>query len=426
MQFTIQQADLAGAVAKLRPYVAKGTTYSTSAETGVLFEAKGEEITLSSASQMGCILTVPGQVHKAGRVVLGLRGLDYLSKPQFTSQEITFKAKNKTLAPPYQGGKAIQGAECVAEVGGSRIHQDAVHASFFKDLGTFKAKEYRLAFTIDPLALAQALKRVSGYVSSESYRNINYLLVESLKRNQLTLVGSDGSALAVETVPCTTKDPVPRLALSPSMAKPIITALERFKAPATRVSLGRPEHQETRVSFEVDASKGEKWRVRYGDETLVFADPRIDWPDYQRLLASKGSKLVLPAKPLATALAALPSDAGEIVTLSQPRSKPAMFEWNHYQQKNRLAIDIPGLPIIKAMDVNRKLLARILKSFKGDQVVMVMPRDGVNPYRLTCAQDPALTICLAQVVRTAPRVVNAAPPVEPEIETEEQDAEAAA
>jgi hypothetical protein len=287
------------------------------------------------------------------------------------------------------------------------------------------AAEYRPVFIVNAGDLARALKRVSAYISSQLYsssHSSNELRIESTKKNQLTLMGYDANTMGVETVACTTKGEVPRLALRPDGFKPLISALEGFVPPPPRVSLGVPEARETLVTFEVDP-KGERWRVQHGGDTVCFVNVTAHWPDYQSIIPTKGRKLTLPRKALVKALGELPKDAATIVTLSQKQGKPAVFEWVNNRRIDRLALEIPGLPVLR-MVLNRTLAGHGLKSFRGDTVTLLIPPEPVRPFRLTCADDPNFTVCLARIIREKPAPARPAPVQEPEPEPVEDKADA--
>jgi DNA polymerase III sliding clamp (beta) subunit (PCNA family) len=414
MNFTLKQEDLCGVVGKIKPFIRKTGSYAHSVENGLLFEARDGRITVSATHSASLSTTIPSEVTKNGQVVLDLPGLEYFTRAQFAHQTISFKVSTRTTE---QFGRKTRETQCVTQAGETKMHICAIPAGMFGDtVQRLTAKEYRPAFIIDAGELARALKRASAYVSNQSYSS-NEMRIESVKNNQLTLLGFDGTVLALETVACTTRGEVPRLALRPEAFKALNAALERFTPPARGVTLGIPERQETRVTFEVEPA-GERWRVQHGGDTLRFVNVSTHWPDYQSLLPTRGRKLNLPGKALA-------KDAAKIVTLSQRQGKPAVFEWQNYQRTDRLALEIPGLPVMRPpMELNRKLLGSILKSFKGDLVTLLIPPEPTRPFRFTCADDPGLTVCMGRVVKSPPATPYTAPPVaEPEPEPEPMEAE---
>jgi hypothetical protein len=425
MQFTLKQEDLCGVVGKLKPFIRRTGAYAHQVENGLLFEAKGDQITVSAFNGANLATAVPGVISKKGQVVLDLKGLEYFTRRQFANQTVSFKVTTKTVEKYGQKTKETQ---CQAQAEETRLHIDALHSRLFGDAEKFlMAKEYRPACTVDAGQMARALKRVSAYISSQTYsssHSSNELRIESTKKNQLTMMGYGANTLGVETVACTTKGEVPRLALRPDGFQPLISALEGFAPPPPRVSLGVPEARETLVTFEVDPT-GERWRVQHGGDTVCFANVTAHWPDYQSIIPTKGRKLALLRKALVKALGELPKDAATIVTLSQKQGKPAVFEWVNNRRIDRLALEIPGLPPLRPMDLNRKLVGKVLKSFLGDTVTLLIPPEPTRPFRFTCADDPCFTVCLARIIREKPAQVQA-PPAQPEpdpVEAEPEPAE---
>jgi hypothetical protein len=425
MQFTLKQEDLCGVVGKLKPFIRRTGAYAHQVENGLQFEAKGDQITVSAFNSASLATSVPGAISKKGQAVLDLKGLEYFTRPQFANQTVSFKVTTRTTE---QYGRKVKETQCLAQAGETKLHIDALHSRLFGDADKFLiAKEYRPVFTIDAGQMARAMKRVSAYISSQLYsssHSSNELRIESAKKNQVTLMGYDSNTLGVETVACTTKGDVPRLALRPEGFKPLISALEGFAPPPPRVSLGVPEARETLVTFEVDP-KGERWRVQHGGDTVCFANVTAHWPDYQSIIPTKGRKLALPRKALVKALGELPKDAANIVTLSQKQGKPAVFEWVNNRRTDRLALEIPGLPLLRPMDLKRNLAGKVLKSFKGDLVTLLMPPEPTRPFRLTCADDPGFTVCLARIIREKPASARPEPEPEPVEGTADAEVEAA-
>lgn len=396
MKFSMTQEVLCELVEKAKPFTRKGEYYSQHATSGVLFEAQGEEITASAATSIGMTTTIPGQFTQAGKVILDLAGLEYFTHQQFANQEIFFRAVNKTKA---EYGRSVRIAECVAQVGDTNIHVAAVHSSQFGQMAELVAKEYRPAFTIDAGLLIGALGQMGPYVDVEGY-SATGLRIWSEKRNQLTLGGRTGKAMGLRTVECSTKPEIPEMALDKGEIKALVTALSRYiKAKPRRPSLGVAEAKAVKVTFDVDVATGQRWRVCLGEDTVMFkGDSRYEAPNFRGSVATKGRKVELPAKAMADALRSLPKEAADLVTLTHGINKPTSVEWKHQEKVNRLALDILGMPVLRPIQLNRKLWGTVLKSFKGDAITLLIPGPDM-PLRFTCAQDPELTVCVSQIGR---------------------------